>query len=347
MKRDTWTPRPSPIAWTVGWRVSVWCVAFGVLSGHPAQAGSTGVHDPKLEQSVVQYVGGGGALLSGPLGIAVDTAGREIVVANTGGRRIEFYDFRARSRGAVAHAVPDESGRLVDGQPRSLVVAPHGDIYLSDLSVPYVDLLDFRGRSLGRIALPSPDDRLETGGAGALALAADGRLFVASRARAGRIYVFDADGRLISAWGEKGAHPGQLSAITSLAVAGDSEVFVACVDTELGVQVFDAAGHYRRGFGIHDIGMGKFSQPTGVTVSSDGRIWVVDSVRANLQVFDRAGTYEGAVDGGSDPAPWLYPSALASDGRGLMAMSEAGGNRLRLLWLKAPVTSRETEDQGK
>jgi DNA-binding beta-propeller fold protein YncE len=334
MKRDTWTPRPTPVAGTVGWRACVWAVAFGVLAGHPAHAGSTTADDPTLANSVVQYVGSGGALLSGPLGIAIDTAGREVVVANTGGRRIEFFDFRGRSHGAVAHAVPDENGRLVDGQPRSLVVTPDGDIYVSDVSVPYVDHLDFRGRSLGRIALPSPDDRLETGGAGALARAADGRLFVASRARAGRIYVVDANDRLVGAWGEKGARPGQLSAISGLAVLGDSELVVTCVSTELGVQVFDPAGHYRRGFGVHDIGMGKFSVPTGVTVSSDGRIWVVDSVRANLQVFDREGTYEGAVDGNNAAAPWLYPSALASDGRGMFAMSESGGNRLRLMWVE-------------
>ena len=339
MKRESWTPRPRPLAGTVGRRAGLWCVAFGVLAGHPALAGTTAVHDPTLESSVVQYVGGGGALLSGPLGVAIDTAGREIVVANTGGRRLEFYDLRGRSRGAVAHAVPDESGRLVDGQPRSLVVDEHGDIYLSDLSVPYVDHLDFRGRSLGRITLPSPDDRLETGGAGALALAADGRLFVASRARAGRIYVFDAGRRLVAAWGDRGARPGQLSAISGLAVAGDSEVVVTCVDTDLAVQVFDAAGHYRRGFGVHDIGMGRFSQPTGVTVTSDGRIWVVDSVRANVQVFDLRGTYLGAVDGNAGPTPWLYPSALAGDGRGLLAMSEAGGNRLRLLRVLQTITN--------
>jgi DNA-binding beta-propeller fold protein YncE len=172
-------------------------------------------------------------------------------------------------------------------------------------------------------------------------------LFVASRARAGRIYVFDADGRLLGAWGEHGTQPGQLSAITSLAVMGDSEVVVTCIDTELGVQVFDTAGHYRHGFGVHDIGMGRFSQPTGVTVSSDGRIWVVDSVRGNVQVFDRAGTYEGVIDGNNDPAPWLYPSALAGDGRGLLAMSEAGGNRLRLMWMQQPNTTHEARDSAK
>jgi DNA-binding beta-propeller fold protein YncE len=311
-------------------------VAFGVLVAHPAHAGATSVQDPTLQSSVVQYVGAGGALLSGPLGIAVDTAGREVVLANTGGRRIEFYDFRGRPRGSVAHPVPDEHGRMVDGQPRSLVVDAHGDLYLSDIAVAYVEHLDFRGRSLGRIVLPAPDDRLESGGAGALALATDGRLFVASRARAGRVYVFDAQGRALTAWGEFGHKPGQLSAISSLALLGDSLVVVTCVDTELGVQVFDMQGHYRRGFGVHDIGMGRFSAPTGVAVTRDGRIWVVDSVRGNLQVFDGVGTYEGAIDGGAAPVPWLYPSALSGDGLGLFAIAEVGGNRLRLLWLQTP-----------
>jgi DNA-binding beta-propeller fold protein YncE len=112
------------------------------------------------------------------------------------------------------------------------------------------------------------------------------------------------------------------------------------------VQVFDTQGHYRHGFGVHDIGMGRFSQPTGVSVTADGRIWVVDSVRANVQVFDRSGTYLGAVDGTADPAPWLYPSALAGDGRGLLAMAEAGGNRLRLLWVQQPITT-EAKDSRK
>lgn len=346
MKRDTWAPRTA-FAPATGWRTCV-CMALGFLIAHPAHAGATSVHDPMLDSSVVQYVGAGGALLSGPLGIAVDTAGREIVLANTGGRRLEFYDYRGRSRGSVAHPVPDEHGRMVDGQPRSVVVDAHGDLYLSDISVPYVEHLDFRGRPLGRIALPAPDDRLETGGAGALALATDGRLFVASRARAGRIYAFDAQGRSIAVWGECGRKRGQLSAISGLALVGDSLVVVTCVDTELGVQVFDSEGHYRRGFGVHDIGMGRFSAPTGVAVTRDGRIWVVDSVRGNLQVFDAAGTYEGAIDGGAAPAPWLYPSALSGDGLGLFAIAEVGGNRLRLLWVQSQhMNTFGSTDSGK
>jgi len=206
MERDT-RAAPTSLVSAIGRRV-VPRVALGLLFASAAFAGASPATDPTLRSSIVQYVGGGGSLLSGPLGIAIDTAGREVVLANTGGRRLEFYDFRGRSRGSVAHPVPDDKGRMVDGAPRSVAVDAHGDLYLSDIAAPYVDHLDFRGRSLGHIALPAPDDRLETGGAGALALAADGRLFVASRARAGRVYVFDAHGKPLGAWASPGASPG-------------------------------------------------------------------------------------------------------------------------------------------
>jgi len=116
-------------------------------------------------------------------------------------------------------------------------------------------------------------------------------------------------------------------------------VVVSCIDTELGVQLFDGEGRYRRGFGVHDIGAGRFSAPTGIHVTRDGDIWVVDSVRGNLQVFDATGGYRGAIEGAAASEPWLYPSALAGDGLGLFAMAEAGGNRLRLLWVEPAKTS--------
>jgi len=73
-----------------------------------------------------------------------------------------------------------------------------------------------------------------------------------------------------------------------------------------------------------------------VSVTPDGRIWVVDSVRANLQVFDLAGNVVGALQGDGGPARWISPSALAGDGHGLFAMTELGGNRFRLMWVTQP-----------
>jgi len=323
-------------------RSAAWSLLLAAAFAAAAGTGRAATLDAPtvaIDSAIVQFAASGGATLSGPLGIAIDVAGQEIVVANTGGRRLEFYGFDGRPTGSVRHLVSDAEGHRVEGMPRAVAVCPNGDLFVSDVAVPWVERLDFRGRTLDKITLPAPDDRLETGGAGALARTGDGRLFVASRARAGRVYVFDADGRLLAAWGASpavGATPGvapagQLSAITGLATLGDSEVVVTCIGTALAVQVFDAAGRYLRGFGEHDIGPGRFSQPTGVTVTADGRIWVVDSVRSNLQVFDSAGGLVSVLAGHDAAGDWLAPSAVAGDGHGLFAVAELGGNRFRLL----------------
>lgn len=301
------------------------------LSPSPLRADTDG---PQPDTSLVQYLGTGGAAIDSPLGVAIDTRAGEVVLANTGGRRIEIYDMSLRPRGSFAHPVPDTSGEIREGQPKHIAVDAESRLYIADITVPWVDVCDFRGHSLTRLALPAPDDRLATGGAGPIAIAPDGRIYVASRGDHGRIYVFGRDDSLLGSWGEAGTAQGQLHSITALAVAPDGSIVVTCARTFRAVQVFDAQGKYLRGFGVHDIGPGNFSQPTGVVVTPDGRIWVVDSIRANLQEFDGAGTLVGATGGGEGPGAWLYPSALASDGHGWFAVAEMGGSRLRLLHIR-------------
>jgi sugar lactone lactonase YvrE len=109
---------------------------------------------------------------------------------------------------------------------------------------------------------------------------------------------------------------------------------VTCVLTELGVQVFDAGGKYLRGFGVHDIGPGRFSVPNGIIITPDSRYWVSDMMRHNVQVFDPAGKLLGALGGAEGPGAMLYPSALASDGKGMFAFVETGGKLLRLMWIR-------------
>ena len=289
---------------------------------------------PQPDTSLVQYLGSGGAAIDSPLGVAIDSTAGEVILANTGGRKIEIFDMSLRPRGSFDHRVADSSGEIRAGQPKHVAVDQQGHLYISDITVPWVDVCDFRGHSLARLDLPSPDDALTTGGAGPIAVAPDGRVFVASRGARGRIYVFGPDHKLMTSWGVAGTAPGQLKSISAIAIAPDGNVVVACVQTDRAIQVFDAQGRFLRGFGVHDIGPGNFSQPTGVVVTPDGQIWVFDSIRANLQVFDVAGTLVGTMGGGEGPGAWLYPSALASDGHGWFAVAEMGGSRLRLLHIR-------------
>jgi DNA-binding beta-propeller fold protein YncE len=83
---------------------------------------------------------------------------------------------------------------------------------------------------------------------------------------------------------------------------------------------------------VHDIGPGNFSLPSGVAVSADGRIWVSDEIRQIVQVFEPSGKFIQSVGvGGRGPGEFHYPSALASDGKDLVAVAEREGNRFQLL----------------
>ena len=331
-----WRNFPSSAARTLAVTGCLLMAVARVASGQPGEALT-----PWVDSTRVMVLGSGGRPISGPLGVAIDPRAREVALANTGAGRVEFFDYRGRPRGAFMHTVLDGDGNTMNGLPQQVAVDAQGRVLVTDAYSADLWVRDFRGGLITRVTLPAPDDDRRTGGAGPIAIAPDGRIYVASRAQQGRVHVLGADFRHLETWGQAGSEPGRLGAITGITALGDSEVVVTCLFTELGIQVFDRHGAYRHGFGIHDIGPGNVSQPVGVITDAGGRLWVLDAVRRTLQSYDRAGSPLCATGSGDGPGTWLYPSALASDGRGLFAMAESGGNRLRLLWIRLDGASRE------
>ena len=172
-----------------------------------------------------------------------------------------------------------------------MAVDLQGRLLIVDRLAAYVNALDFRGRSVAEIALPH-------GMPGAVAVAPDGRILVASRGDSGHVFVFSPSLELLDEWGDPGRDAGQLNEISSLAVATNGEIVVACLNTDVVIQIFSPEGEYLRGFGEHDIGPGNFSFPSGLAVTHDGRIWVTDEIRLSVQVFDPEGNRLGAFGGG-------------------------------------------------
>jgi len=300
-----------------------------------APARAEGATAPSVDSTLVVHEANGARGFEQPLGVAIDASHGEIAVANTSAGRIEFFGRDGRPRGFFVHRVVNEQGLEVDGLPRHVATTADGRLLVTDARAAYVDVCDFRGRSLARLRLPAPDDRIAAGdGPGAIAVGADGRIFVASRGKAGRVHVLSPVGEPLATWDVPGTAPGQLASITALAVAPAGEVVVTCVATELAVQVFDASGAYLRGFGVHDMGPGNFSLPNGVAVTPDSRVWVTDGIRHQVQVFDITGKLLGVLGGGEGSGALFYPSALASDGRGMFALVETGGRRLQLWWVR-------------
>jgi DNA-binding beta-propeller fold protein YncE len=314
------------------------CFLVALLAGSPGAvvpAPAAGAIAPQVDSMLALSVANAGRTFEQPTCVAFDNHSGEIVVANSGLSRIEFFGRDGQPRGYFVHRIVDADGVERDGLPKHVAIDSAGHVLVVDAFVPYIDVCDFRGESVDHITLPAPDDSLtHEGGPGAIEVAPDGRLYVASRGREGRVHVLSPDGRWLATWGQTGKEPGKLSAIAGLAVAPNGEIAVACVLTELGVQVFDADGKYLRGFGVHDLGPGRFSVPSGIVITPDSRYWVSDMMRHNVQVFDSTGTLLGVLGGGEGSASMSYPSALASDGRGMLATVETGGKVLRLMWVR-------------
>lgn len=323
--------RPSGDGWL---RIGLFgLAALFCLSVFPPAASA---QTPRMVPELIVTEGNGGVPFMGPMSIAFDGRRNEVLVANTGGHRIDIFKRNGRQAGVFQRRVPGPGGQIIDGDPRAVAIDSAGRVLVSDNRLSYVDVLDFRGRSLGKLDPALPDSEITEGNLpGALTVAADGTILMATRGKRGRVYEFTPDLKLKASWGYSGKGPGHLSGITGLAVLPDGRRIVICAQTDVVVQVFDEAGQWLTGYGRHENGPGNFSMPSGIAVTGNSQIWISDELRQIVQVFDADGSYLGMVgSGGVGPGEFLYPSAIASDGGGLLAVAERVGNRFQLLSIR-------------
>jgi hypothetical protein len=104
------------------------------------------------------------------------------------------------------------------------------------------------------------------------------------------------------------------------------------------VRVYAPDGRRVLAFGLHDVGNENFSLPTSVVSTPDGRIWVLDTMRQVIKVFDGEGRYLDQIGGlGRDMGALTYPSALAIDGKDRLFVLERVGARLTTFRIAEPV----------
>jgi DNA-binding beta-propeller fold protein YncE len=306
--------------------------------------------DPRLaDTTVVQATqGASGSWINGPSGVAFDVPQGEIYLANTKAKTIEIFDFDLIPVAFFRHEIRNLAGEMVDGSPTAIALDRERNLLVVDMLAAFVDVVSFRGESLEHIELPAPYDDLTAGqGPGQVAVDDEGTIFVATRAKHSRVFRFSPEYELIDSWGETGAGPGSLMAVTGLAVAPDGNLVVLGKHTELAVQIFQPNGTYVAGFGGGEQGPGNFSFASGVTVTRDGRIWVSDEIRQFVDVFESDGNYVGRLGiGGRAPGQFMHPGALATDGAKVVAVAEKAGNRLQLFRIRETGTSETKEQEG-
>ena len=123
---------------------------------------------------------------------------------------------------------------------------PDGNVWAADAMTSMIYKFSPRGELLLEISVGDvPDiERIQRASAD-LAFGPGGLVYVADGYANGRVVVFDAEGRKVREWGQRGRGPGQFNLPHGIAVGPDGTVYVA--DRENGrVQVFTGEGEYLR-----------------------------------------------------------------------------------------------------
>ncbi len=254
---------------------------------------------------------------SDPLGIAVDDAHKEILVADTRGDRIGIFNLD----GAPLFSF---GGTDAVREPRQVAVDRKDRILVLDRDATKIKVFSYRGEYLGPLPLPGmrADARFD-----ALAVDRDGDVYVGEQ-ESKQVWVFGPDGKLRMRLGGHGAGSGSFSSIAG--IAADAETIVVTDHVETAVQVFDRQGRFLRGFGKHEMGREHFSLPEGVALDGKGHIIVVDALRHEIKYFDTDGRFVARFGGmGSRPGQVSFPADVAVDSSGRVYVLERGGARVQ------------------
>ncbi|MCP4358841.1 MAG: hypothetical protein GY796_12550, partial [Chloroflexi bacterium] len=173
-------------------------------------------------------------------------------------------------------------------------------------------------------------------------VASDGTIFVLDSGNQ-RVQAFDADGELLTSWGEPGAGPGQFSPEGQgpWGIAADDE-FVYVADTwNHRIEKFTHEGDFVGSFGqagdigsMADQGLGFFFGPRDIVILDDGRLLISDTGNHRIQMMDSDGNFLGQIGGanaqfGSTLGYFYEPVGVAVSNEGNVVVADTWNGRVQ------------------
>lgn len=222
--------------------------------------------------------------------------------------------------GAVACS---EAGTPPDGWIGSIDTLPNGAVVIRNEAAASPGTNAWRLEETTRIGRLEGDGPDAFGMIAGLAVDALGRVYVLDRHKQ-EISVFDAEGRLVRAFGQPGEGPGELTDANGVQYDSDGRIWVSDMRAAAYV-AFDTTGAFLRTVGrrLNSVGFlwdAEFVS-NGKLVESDSRPAVNGPAQPILVVFDLDGREAVATD--TFPAPRnpkpLPPFTLEANGRTMMA----------------------------
>jgi DNA-binding beta-propeller fold protein YncE len=217
-----------------------------------------------------------GRNLNSPVGIAYDSGGRRLLVADSVEKAIFVFDNQGKFIGELA------PGQLK--HPCGLAVdRTNGEIFVADVGAHQIIVLSPTGHIIQRLGARG-DAPGQFNYPTYVAMDAKGRLYVSDSLNF-RVQQFTPHLDPLRQFGKQGDMPGYFAQPKGLALDAENHLYV--VDSQFeAVQIFDDSGQLLLNFGEQGKDRGEFWLPTSIFIDHNNRIWVTDSYNHRVQVFD-------------------------------------------------------------
>lgn len=312
------------------------CVVLGLTSLFVASSVWTApaAAEPSI-QSVLHVVPGPTLLdtFRRPLALAADSTRGVFVVGDTGNHRIVVFESQGRSRGEIPCSVENPGAPVCE--PRAVALDGRGRLYVVDSFGESIQVLTSRGAVLaqlqpgaGSVAPVRPQD-VEVG--------PSGRIYGVYAGPPAGVVVFEPGGAVAF---QLGFEAQSFRGPVCLAVdAAESLLAVVDPEAENAISLWTPSGQNVRSFGPHGEGDGTFSMAVHATWGPGHTLWITDTIRHSISVFDDRGEYLGRIGGfGRGPGQFNYPVACAFVAHDRLVVLERAGSRVQVLEVESPRT---------
>jgi DNA-binding beta-propeller fold protein YncE len=193
-----------------------------------------------------------------------------------------------------------------------------GKLYICDLNVSRIHIIDFAGKRYSTLGTPDQVKRPAN-----IVIDADGTKYVVDTSKK-LVLVFDAQDKFVRELG----NPEKCSPI-SVAVRGN-ELFVA---DALGgkVEVWTKDGQLKRTISSKGTGPAQLLHPSGIAFGAEGHLFVVDQELGTVKEFDVEGKYIKSIGSSGDrPGFFARPKGIAIDSHNLMYVADVQWDKIQL-----------------
>jgi len=270
-----------------------------------------------------------------PQALVADTTRGILLVADTGHHRLVAFDRTWRSRGSI---VLDERHA---SEPSALALDAYGRIFMADRAKRRIEVMDARGTHI-KYFMPTLPEGVTSPLPQDIAIGASGRIYLLVAGDEPGLCIMDPAGRPLANIGFKTAGQGFWVTPQAIAVSAD-EMRIAVVDATADqvVTIVDAKGQLIRGFGSHRESESGFSLPADVTWGPGNSLWITDTLRHSVSVFDERGTVLGRFGGlGYGPGQFAYPVGCVFLAQNRIAVLERANARCQVFEMEMSESFR-------